>query len=572
MAQAVDIVDLHKPYIDEVVLVSPTGKPMKRVADLIDVWFDSGAMPYAQWHYPFENAEQFKRNFPADYIAEGVDQTRGWFFTLHVLAVALFDSVAYKNVVSNGLLLDKNGNKMSKRLGNVIDPFETLEKYSADATRWYMMRNSDPWDNMKFDMAGLQESMRSHFGTLYNTYGFFALYANIDNWQIDEQNIVPVANRPELDRWIISKLQSLVKEVTAQYEDYEPTKATRAIEKFVDEDLSNWYVRLNRRRFWKGEMSEDKKAAYETLYECLNVVGQLMAPVSPFFSEWLYQNLTANIRGAAVKNNTPLKWESVHLSYLTTANEGLIDKDLEERMELAQRACSLVLSLRKKEKIKVRQPLSKILIPVLNENMQLQLSKVESYILSEVNVKGIEYISDAGGVVKKKIKLNFKELGKRAGNKMKAIQQAVAGFTTDDISKLERDQKYALTLEGETFELIPADVEIQTEDIPGWLVASEGALTVALDVTITDALRHEGNAREFVNKVQNLRKDKDFQVLDRIKVSVVKNATLEATLTQFKEYIANEILAKEIVLVDTLADFDEVELNEETLKVKVELN
>ncbi|HRG90504.1 MAG TPA: isoleucine--tRNA ligase, partial [Chitinophagales bacterium] len=462
VAQAVDIVDLHKPYIDEIVLVSSTGEPMKRVADLIDVWFDSGAMPYAQWHWPFENAEQFKRNFPADYIAEGVDQTRGWFFTLHVLAVALFDSVAYKNVVSNGLLLDKNGNKMSKRLGNVIDPFETLEKYSADATRWYMMRNSDPWDNMKFDMAGLQESMRSHFGTLYNTYGFFALYANIDNWQIDEQNIVPVANRPELDRWIISKLQSLVKEVTAQYEDYEPTKATRAIEKFVDEDLSNWYVRLNRRRFWKGEMSEDKKAAYETLYECLNVVGQLMAPVSPFFSEWLYQNLTANIRGAAVKNNTPLKWESVHLSYLTTANEGLIDKDLEERMELAQRACSLVLSLRKKEKIKVRQPLSKILIPVLNENMQLQLSKVESYILSEVNVKGIEYISDAGGVVKKKIKLNFKELGKRAGNKMKAIQQAVAGFTTDDISKLERDQKYALTLDGETFELIPADVEIQT--------------------------------------------------------------------------------------------------------------
>lgn len=573
-------IDLHKPTADDIYFLGFDPSEidtidrivLSRVSDLIDVWFDSGAMPYAQWHFPFENEEQFKKSFPADYIAEGVDQTRGWFFTLHVLAVALFDSVAYKNVVSNGLLLDKNGNKMSKRLGNVIDPFETLEKYSADATRWYMMRNSDPWENMKFDMNGLQEIMRSHFGTLYNTYGFFALYANIDNWQIDEQNIVPVANRPELDRWIISKLQSLVKEVTALYEDYEPTKAARAIEKFVDEDLSNWYVRLNRRRFWKGEMSEDKKAAYETLYECLNVVGQLMAPVSPFFSEWLYQNLTAGIRSAAVKNNTPLKWDSVHLSYLTTANEGLIDKDLEERMELAQRACSLVLSLRKKEKIKVRQPLSKILIPVLNENMQLQLSKVESYILSEVNVKGIEYISDAGGVVKKKIKLNFKELGKRAGNKMKAIQQAVATFTTDDISKLERDQKYALTVEGETFELIPADVEIQTEDIPGWLVASEGALTVALDVTITDALRHEGNAREFVNKVQNLRKDKDFQVLDRIKVSVVKNATLEATLTQFKEYISNEILAKEIVLVDTLNDFDEVELNEEVLKVKVELN
>ncbi|HLP20527.1 MAG TPA: isoleucine--tRNA ligase [Chitinophagales bacterium] len=572
VAQPVDITDLHKPYIDEVILVSPTGKPMKRVSDLIDVWFDSGAMPYAQWHYPFENIEQFKKNFPADYIAEGVDQTRGWFFTLHVLAVALFDSVAYKNVVSNGLLLDKAGNKMSKRLGNIIDPFETLEKYSADATRWYMMRNSDPWDNMKFDMNGLQESMRSHFGTLYNTYGFFALYANIDNWVIDEQNIVPIEKRPELDRWIISKLQSLVKDVTAQLEDYEPTKAARSIEKFVDEDLSNWYVRLNRRRFWKGEMSEDKKAAYETLYECLNVVGQLMSPVSPFFSEWLYQNLTGNIREAAVKNNTPLKWESVHISYLTVADEKLIDKDLEERMELAQKACSLILSLRKKEKIKVRQPLSKILIPVLSEKMQQQFSKVESYILSEVNVKGIEYISDASGVVKKKIKLNFKELGKRAGTKMKALQQALIAFTTEDISKIERDQKYSLSLDGETFELLLSDVEIQTEDIPGWLVASEGGLTVALDVTITDELKHEGNAREFVNKVQNLRKDKDFQVLDRIKVSVVRNPMLESTLLQFKDYIANEILAREIVLVDSLSEFDEVELNEEVLKVKVELN
>lgn len=568
----VEITDLHKPVVDDIVLLSATGKAMKRVPDLIDVWFDSGAMPYAQWHYPFENIEQFEKNFPADYIAEGVDQTRGWFFTLHVLAVALFDSVAYKNVVSNGLLLDKNGNKMSKRLGNVIDPFKTIETYSADATRWYMMRNSDPWENMKFDMDGLQEVMRSHFGTLYNTYGFFALYANIDNWKIDEQNIVPVAQRPELDRWIISKLQSLVKEVTTQYEDYEPTRATRAIEKFVDEDFSNWYVRLNRRRFWKGEMSEDKKAAYETLYECLQVVGQLMAPVSPFFSEWLYQNLTGTIRQAAIKNNTPLKWESVHLTLLTKADEKLIDKDLEERMELAQKACSLILSLRKKEKIKVRQPLSKILIPVLSDKMQQQLSKVESYILSEVNVKGVEYISDASGVVKKKIKLNFKTLGKRAGNKMKALQAALAGFTTDDIATIERDQKYNLPLDGETFELLLSDVEIQTEDIPGWLVASEGGLTVALDVTLTNDLRNEGNAREFVNKVQNLRKDKDFQVLDRIRVSVVKNATLESTLVSYKDYIANEILAKDIVIVDSLTEFDEVELNEEILKVKVELN
>ena len=567
--KSVEITDLHKPVVDEIVLVSPSGKPMKRVTDLIDVWIDSGAMPYAQWHYPLENENLFKQNFPADFIAEGVDQTRGWFFTLHVLGVMLFDSVAYKNVVSNGLLLDKAGNKMSKRLGNIVDPFETIEKYSADATRWYMMRNSDPWDNMKFDINGLQDVTRSHFGTLYNTYGFFALYANIDGWKIDEQNIVPIENRPELDRWIISKLQSLIKEVTACYSDYEPTKVARAIEKFVDEDLSNWYVRLNRRRFWKGEMSEDKKAAYETLYECLNVVAQLMSPIAPFFSDWLYQNLTRNIRTTAVENTTPLKWESVHLSMLTQAEEKLIDSDLEERMELAQRACSLILSLRKKEKIKVRQPLSKILVPVLNEKMKAQFGKVESYILSEVNVKVIEYVDDASGIVKKKIKPNFKELGKRAGQKIKAVQNAVTAFTADDISKIEREQKYNLQLDGEVFELLLTDVEIQTEDIPGWLVASESGLTVALDVTITDELKHEGNAREFVNKVQNLRKDKDFKVLDRIRVSVVKNETLEKTLSSFKDYISSEILAKEILLVDTLSEFDEVEFNDETLHVKL---
>ncbi len=549
-------IELHKPYVDNIVLVSDSGKPMTRVPDLIDVWFDSGAMPYAQWHYPLENEATFKRNFPADFIAEGVDQTRGWFFTLHVLAVALFDSVAYKNVVSNGLLLDKNGNKMSKRLGNVIDPFDTIEKYSADATRWYMMRNSDPWENMKFDMNGLQDVIRSHFGTLYNTYGFFALYANIDDWKIDEQNIVPVAKRPELDRWIISKLQSLIKEVTACYEVYEPTKAARAIEKFVDEDLSNWYVRLNRRRFWKGEMSGDKKAAYETLFECLSVVAQLMSPIAPFFSDWLHKNLKCNN-------------SSVHTSYLVKVAENLIDKDLEERMELAQRTCSLILSLRKKEKIKVRQPLSKVLIPVFNEKMKTQLQKVETYILNEVNVKAIEYVDDASGIVKKKIKPNFKELGKRAGQKIKAIQNAVTAFTSDDISKIEREQKYTLQFDGEVFELLLTDVEIQTEDIPGWLVASESGLTVALDVTITEDLRNEGNAREFVNKVQNLRKDKDFQVLDRIKVAVVKNQTLESTLTTFKDYISSEILAKEILVVDMLSEFDEIEFNDEILKVHV---
>jgi len=554
--QPTEVTDLHKPYVDEIVLVSDSGKPMKRVADLVDVWFDSGAMPYAQWHYPLENEGTFKQNFPADFIAEGVDQTRGWFFTLHVLGVALFDSVAYKNVMSNGLLLDKNGNKMSKRLGNVIDPFETIEKYSADATRWYMMRNSDPWDNMKFDMTGLQDVIRSHFGTLYNTYGFFALYANIDKWTYDAAKKISNEAKPELDRWIISKLQTLIKDATGYFEDYEPTKAARSIEKFVDEDLSNWYVRLNRRRFWKGEMSEDKQAAYETLFECLNVVSQLMSPVAPFFSEWMHRNLN---EGSA----------SVHLSYLVKADERLLDKDLEERMELAQRSCSLILSLRKKEKIKVRQPLSKILIPVVNAKTQAQFEKVESYILSEVNVKAIEYISDASGVVKKKIKPNFKELGKRVGSKMKAVQNAVLAFTADDISQIERDQKYVLNLEGESFELFLADVDIQTEDIPGWLVASEGALTVALDVTLTDALRQEGNAREFVNKVQNLRKDKDFKVLDRIKVKVIANDMLKEAIVNFHDYIANEILAKEIEVVDTLDSFDELEYNEETIKVFV---
>ena len=565
-------VDLHKPMVDEIVLVSKSGKPMKRVSDLIDVWFDSGAMPYAQWHYPLENADIFARNFPADFISEGVDQTRGWFFTLHVLAVALFDSVAYKNVVSNGLLLDKNGNKMSKRLGNIIEPFEAMSKYSADAIRWYMMRNSDPWDNMKFDIAGVQDVTRAHFGTLYNTYSFFALYANIDNWQIDESNLLPYSEKPELDRWIISKLQSLLKDVTGYYEDYEPTKAARAIEAFVDEHLSNWFVRLSRRRFWKGEMSADKISAYETLYQCLTTVAQLMSPVSPFFSDWLYKSLTDNNRADAVKNNAAFAHDSVHLTLLAKADESQVDKDLEERMELAQKACSLVLSLRKKEKIKVRQPLQKIMIPVLSDKMKEQLQKVESYILSEVNVKSVEYISDASGIVKKKIKPNFRELGKKVGGKMKSLQAAIGQFTQENLQQLERDKVFVLNLDGEAFNLEIGDVEIQSEDIPGWLVASEGAITVALDVTISEELRNEGTAREFVNKVQNIRKDKDFQVLDRIRVSVVKNKTFEMALVQFKDYISNEILAKEILLVDSLTDFEEVELNEEILHVRVELN
>lgn len=559
--QTTDLTDLHKPHVDEMVLLSDSGQPMYRESDLIDVWFDSGAMPYAQWHWPMENDGTFKSNFPADFIAEGVDQTRGWFFTLHVLGVALFDSVAYKNVVSNGLLLDKNGVKMSKRLGNIVEPFETIEKYSADATRWYMIRNSDPWDNLKFDLKGIEEVTRAHFGTLYNTYGFFALYANIDGFKVDRSNLVPMAERTELDRWIISKLQSLVKEVTSYYEDYEPTRAARAIEAFVDAHLSNWYVRLSRRRFWKGEMGRDKQAAYETLHECLYTVAQLMSPVSPFFSDWLYRNLSGDHM-----------IESVHLTLLAQANEALVDKDLEERMELAQKFTSLILSLRKKVLIKVRQPLSKVLIPVLDLKMKAQLEKVESYILSEVNVKEIQYVTDTAGIVKKKAKPNFKSLGKKAGAKMKLVQEAIVAFTQDDIAKFENEKGYQLILDGQTFDLAAEDIEIISEDIPGWLVANDGPLTVALDVNITDDLRNEGVAREFVNKVQNLRKDKDFQVLDRIRVSVVKEPSLEAALAQYRDYIANEILANQIELVDTLADFDEIEFNDSTLKVSVQLN
>ena len=568
--QAMEVNDLHKPYVDEIILVSATGQPMKRVSDLIDVWFDSGAMPYAQWHWPFENEAQFRNSFPADFIAEGVDQTRGWFFTLHVLGVMLFDSVAYKNVVSNGLLLDKNGNKMSKRLGNIVDPFETIEKNGADATRWYMIRNSDPWENMKFDLAGLQDTSRAHFGTLYNTYTFFALYANLDKWKKNESDVVPFVEKPELDQWITSRLQTLISDVTGYFNDYEPTRAARAIEQFVDEDLSNWYVRLSRRIFWKGEMSRDKQSAYETLHECLLVVAQLMSPISPFFSDWLYQNLTNNIRTNAIEKNTTLKWESIHLTQWTIADANRTDKDLEQRMELAQKVCSLVLSLRKKEKIKVRQPLSKISIPLLSDKQREQYSKVEAYILGEVNVKTIEYISDADGVVKKKIKPNFKELGKRAGTKMKAIQNAVLAFTQEDIRVIETKGIYALNLEGEIFELELADVEIMSEDIPGWLVASHAGVTVALDITLNESLKLEGNAREFINKIQNLRKDKGFEVLDRIRVVVEANETMQITLAQFNDYICHEVLAKEISVSGSLTSFDEIELNDEVIKVSVE--
>lgn len=564
VSKPIEVTDLHKPVVDEITLVSDSGKPMKRVSDLIDVWFDSGAMPYAQWHYPLENEGVFKKNFPADFIAEGVDQTRGWFFTLHVLGVALFDSVAYKNVVSNGLLLDKNGNKMSKRLGNVIDPFETIEKYSADATRWYMMRNSDPWENMKFDMNGLQDVIRSHFGTLYNTYGFFALYANIDGWNIDESRRIKNENKPELDRWIISKLQSLIKEVTAYYNDYEPTKAARAIEKFVDEDLSNWYVRLNRRRFWKGEMSEDKQAAYETLYDCLNAVAQLMSPVAPFFSDWLYKNLNAGT-------------ESVHVSYLVNADESLLDKDLEFRMGVAQEVCSLGLSIRKKHKIKVRQPLSLVKIAHTDKTREIYSSDnswetIKEIIKTELNVHRIVF----GAEFNMKARPVFSLIGKKFGPKTQLVKQIIEGLSHEQVDLLlamryNEGKKYLIEIEGTSYEFNYDEIDIYptSSDSDQSDTAFTNNVCVELKLFISEELRLEGNAREFVNKVQNLRKDKDFQVLDRIKVSVVKNETLEKTLASFKDYIANEILAREISLVESLSDFDEIEFNEDTLKVHI---
>lgn len=554
--------DLHRPFIDDVVLVSDSGEPLKRELDLIDVWFDSGSMPYAQWHYPMENQEKFKSSYPADFIAEGVDQTRGWFYTLHAIATMVFDSVAFKNVISNGLVLDAEGNKMSKSKGNVVDPFSTIEKYGADATRWYMISNSPPWDNLKFDLGGVEEVRRKFFGTLYNTYAFFALYANIDGFKIDEHNIVPVANRPEIDRWIISKLHSLVKEFREAMDDYEPTKGCRAVEDFVNDHLSNWYVRLCRRRFWRGEMNEDKKAAYETLYECLMVVGQLMSPVAPFFADWLYKNLSDPIRSRAIELNTPLKYESVHLSMLTEAQENVIDKDLEQRMDYAQRISSLVLSLRKKESIRVRQPLQKILLPILDESFKRQVESVKDLILAEVNVKEIEYVTDTAGMVKKKIKPNFKTLGRVLGKHMKDASQIIAGFGQEEIAAIEKSKAYRLQINGEAFDLSLEDFEIIAEDIPGWLVATDpvvSGLTVALDVNLTDDLLAEGTARELVNRIQNIRKNKDFNVTDRIAVRISRHATLIPAVEKFGNYIKGEVLANTLELAEAV-DGEQVEL------------
>ena len=543
--------DFHRPYVDKIVLVSKSGQKMFREPALIDVWFDSGSMPYAQLHYPFENKEKLKTSFPADFIAEGVDQTRGWFFTLHAIATMVFDSVAYKTVVSNGLVLDKNGNKMSKRLGNAVDPFTTIDKYGADATRWYMMTNSQPWDNLKFDLAGIDEVRRKFFGTLYNTYAFFALYANIDGFTYSETE-VPFEERSELDRWILSELNSLVKTVDEAYGNYEPTKAGRAIQYFVNEHLSNWYVRLSRRVFWKGDYSKEKIAAYQTIYRTMEVVAQLMAPIAPFFADRLFTDLNA-VTGRV--NDI-----SVHLTDFPVVDEAMIDKDLEERMELAQQISSMVLSLRKKSNNRVRQPLNKVMIPVLDEKFMKQIQAVEKLILSEVNVKSIEYITEDNGVLVKKIKPNFKALGPRYGKLMKQIAAAVNGFNQDDIKKLEQDREYKLNINGEEVVITPDDVDISTEDIPGWIVANQGNLTVALDISITPELKNEGLARELVNRVQNIRKDMGLEVTDHIKLTVERNPETNEAFSAFNDYICSETLAETEYVESVNGDVVEQEL------------
>jgi len=552
--------DLHKPFVDNIILVSASGKPMRREPDLIDVWFDSGAMPYAQWHFPFENKETFEQNFPADFIAEGVDQTRGWFYTLHALGSMLFDSVAYKTVVSNGLVLDKNGNKMSKRLGNVVNPFETLDSFGADATRWYLITNASPWDSMKFDIGGIGEVQRKLFGTLYNTYNFFAMYANLDNFGFRE-TYIPLEQRPEIDRWIISLLNTLVKDVTGFFDDYEPTQAGRAIQTFVDEHLSNWYVRLCRRRFWKGEYEHDKISAYQTLFECLETLSKLMAPVSPFFADWLFNNLNQ-----VSKRSDKV---SVHHVDFPAVVSTAIDAELEERMQLAQDISSLVLSLRKKVNIKVRQPLQKILIPVQDGHLKEQVEKVAHLIKSEVNVKGIDYLTETAGFIKKKIKPNFKSLGSKMGAKMKAVAAAITAFTDAEIAVLERDGQFNLLIDNEHLLIVLSDVEIISEDIPGWTVANKGALTVALDITITPELLDEGNARELVNRIQKIRKDNDFELTDRIQVKMAAAESLKSAIINYNDYICTEILADSVELVPELQDGVEIEVNDLTFNVLV---
>lgn len=558
-----DKIDLHRPYVDDIILVSPSGKPMKRELDLIDVWFDSGSMPYAQIHYPFENKEALDSRtvYPADFIAEGVDQTRGWFFTLHAIATMVFDSVAYKSVISNGLVLDKNGNKMSKRLGNAVDPFGAIEKYGTDPLRWYMISNSSPWDNLKFDTAGVEEVSRKFFGTLYNTYSFFALYANVDGFD-NSLPQVPVSERPEIDRWIISLLNSLIAEVNSQLEDYEPTKAARAISDFVGDNLSNWYVRLNRKRFWAGEMTTDKLSAYQTLYTCLETVALLIAPVSPFFADKLYRDLTAVTNGCA---------KSVHLAKFPTVDESVINPTLEEQMQVAQDCTSMVLALRRKANLKVRQPLSTIMVPVMSEAQKADIEAMSSLILSEVNVKNIKFVGNEDGVLVKRVKPDFRKLGPKHGKVMKQLGKMISEMSQADIIEFEKNGSFSFTIDGTQATVEACDVEIISEDIPGWLVANEGNLTAALDITVTEELRREGIAREIVNRIQNIRKDNDFDITDRIKVVISKNENSDAAITEYTDYISKQVLADSLVICDSVTgdDTTQLDMDDYTLTVKV---
>ena len=556
-------IDLHRPYVDDIVLVSPSGKPMKRESDLIDVWFDSGAMPYAQIHYPFENKEAFDKRevYPADFIAEGVDQTRGWFFTLHAIAAMVFDSVAYKAVVSNGLVLDKNGNKMSKRLGNAVDPFGTIEKYGSDPLRWYMITNSSPWDNLKFDFDGIEEVRRKFFGTLYNTYSFFALYANVDGFTFAEPEI-PIEKRPEIDRWIISLLNSLIREVDEQFAAYEPTRSGRAIADFVNDNLSNWYVRLNRKRFWGGSMTEDKLSAYQTLYICLETVAKLMAPIAPFYADRLYTDLTT----ATGRDN-----RSVHLTDFPVSCDKYIDKALEERMQIAQTMTSMVLALRRKVNIKVRQPLTTLMVPVLNPEQQAHIEAVKDLVLSEVNVKEMKFVDNAAGILVKRVKPDFKKLGPRYGKIMKQLAATIAAMSQPDIAEFEKNGAFTFDIDGQQATIEKGDVEVISEDIPGWLVANEGNITVALDITVTDELHREGVARELVNRIQNIRKTSGFDITDKIDVTIASNAETDQAVKEYRDYMSRQVLANTFEIVDNLSGESVSELDFDTFKVNIRI-
>lgn len=558
-----DKIDLHRPYVDDIILVSADGKPMTRETDLIDVWFDSGAMPYAQIHYPFENKEAFDNGavYPADFIAEGVDQTRGWFFTLHAIATMIFDKVSYKTVISNGLVLDKNGNKMSKRLGNGVDPFETIEKYGSDPLRWYMITNSSPWDNLKFDIEGVEEVRRKFFGTLYNTYSFFALYANVDGFNYSEEKL-DINEQPEIDRWILSLLNTLIKEVDNCYNEYEPTKAGRLISDFVNDNLSNWYVRLNRKRFWGGEFTKDKLSAYQTLYTCLETVAKLMAPISPFYADVLYTDLISVVRDDVE--------QSVHLSDFPKCDESLIDSQLEARMKIAQDITSMVLSLRRKVNIKVRQPLQRIMIPVVDDEQRAQIEAVKSLVMGEVNIKEVDFVDNTVGILVKKIKCDFKKMGPRFGNKMKGIAQIITNLSQDEIAEFEAKGVFVCEVNGEKVTVESSDIEIINEDIPGWLVANEGKLTVALEVNITEDLRKEGIARELVNRIQNIRKANGLEIVDKVKIKISKNEQTDEAVNEYKSYICNQVLGTSIELTEHLSA-DSTEVDFDDFKLRIEL-